>query len=120
MSNVRIVIAALALLAGSVNAQEQIVIGGLAYRDPTQPPGVNRDVALTTTAPGRTAYTVSFIRAGGSSSVAVVNSQMVSVGDSVDRALVREIRPDRVILEVDGQMLEISTYRAAFRTPAIP
>lgn len=120
MSRVAIVATMLILLPRGAAAQEQIVIDGLVYRDPTQPPGMTREQTLTSSVPGRVAYTVSFIRVGGANTVAVVNSQVVSVGDSVDRAIVRAIEPDRVVLEVDGQMLEISTFRAAFRTPAVP
>lgn len=113
-------IAMLMLLPCSAIAQEQIVIDGLAYRDPTQPPGVSREQPLTSSAPGRVAYAVTFIRAGGANTVAVVNSQVVSVGDTVDRAIVTAIEPDKVMLEVDGETLEISTFRAAFRTPTVP
>lgn len=120
MSRVAILTAMLVLLPCGAAAQEQIVIDGLAYRDPTQPPGVTQEQALTSSVPGRTAYAVSFIRAGGANTVAVINSQVVSVGDTVDRAIVRAIESDKVVLEVDGQLLEISTFRAAFRTPTAP
>ena len=112
--------AILFLLPCGAAAQEQVIIDGLAYRDPTQPPGMSREQMLTSSAPGRVAYAVTFIRVGGANTVAVVNSQVVSVGDTVDGAVVRAIKADKVMLQVDGQMLEISTFRAAFRTPAAP
>ena len=98
-------------------AQDRIVIDGVTYRDPTQPVGAQRQ-SLEEGTIGRTSYAVTFIRTGGQQNVAVVNGQTVGVGDTVDGASVMAINSDSVTLDVDGESIDISTFRATFRTAA--
>lgn len=112
---------ALLILVPAALAQQQISIDGQIYRDPTQPVGMtlsSGQVQGQAAVSGRRTYTVTFIRAGVSNSVAVINGQVVGNGDTVDGALVRAIETDKVLLSVEGQTLEVSTFRPTFRSPA--
>ena len=106
-----------ALFSCSALAAETIVIDGVVYRDPMQPKGVNRTAAEEGRI-GQMTYEVTFIRTGGEINVAVVNGLTVGEGDTVDGALVKAIDKDTVTLDVNGESLDISTFRASFRTPA--
>ncbi|MDP2347754.1 MAG: hypothetical protein Q8N34_08510 [Gammaproteobacteria bacterium] len=106
------------LLTNVAAAQQSIVIDGVSYRDPTRPAGATLSQTEFAAVPGRPTYTVTFIRAGSTNNVAVINGQVVSRGDRIDGALVKAIDDDSVLLEVNGETLEISTFRANFRTPA--
>ncbi|MDX1491623.1 MAG: hypothetical protein R3332_10065 [Pseudohongiellaceae bacterium] len=103
------------LLCYGAVAQETIVIAGVVYRDPLQPAGASR-ISPEQGRVGQVSYSVSFIRTGGEVDVAVVNGQTVAEGDTVDGALVKEIDKDTVTLDVDGESIDISTFRATFRT----
>lgn len=103
--------------SGLALAQDSIVIDGVTYRDPTQPVGALRQ-AIEEGTIGRVSYAVTFIRTGGQRNVAVVNGQTVGVGDTVDGASVKAINSDSVTLDVDGESIDISTFRATFRTAA--
>jgi hypothetical protein len=105
------------LLPSFVFGQDGIVIDGVRYRDPLQPAGATR-VALEDGRIGRTTYVVTFIRAGGKTDVAVVNGRTVGLGDTIDGATVQAITSDTVTLEVNGESIDISTFRATFRTDA--
>lgn len=107
---------ALFLLVASGSLQAQLTLDGVVYRDPTRPSGATASTGGVVEAPGRRSYEVTFIRSGGQNSVAVINGQMVGAGDMVDGARVRAIESGAVILEVDGDVLEVSTFRATFRT----
>jgi hypothetical protein len=113
----------LLIMVPATLAQQQINIDGQTYRDPTQPVGMTvRAGQVQGQGPaavsGRRTYTVTFIRAGASNSVAVINGQVVGNGDTVDGALVRAIETDKVLLSVEGQTLEVSTFRPTFRSPS--
>lgn len=117
-SNSRLIIAALsALVLQQAIAQDRLVIDGVSYRDPTQPAGMMRVQGQPTVRQTARSYEVSFIRTGGDTPVAVVNGQTVSVGDVVDGAQVLRITEDTVSLDTDDGAIDISTFRAAFRSP---
>lgn len=102
-------------LPSLVHAQDRVVIDGIAYRDPLQPMGASR-LSSETGQLGRVKYVVTFIRTGGQTNVAVVNGQTVATGDTVDGALVKAIKSDSVTLDVNGSSIDISTFRATFRS----
>lgn len=64
-------------------------------------------------------YRISFIRAGGSQPVAVVNNQTVTIGDEVNGARVMAISPDNVVLQVGDSERHITAWHSdAVRRPA--
>ncbi|MEX1199126.1 MAG: hypothetical protein WEB57_14850 [Pseudohongiellaceae bacterium] len=95
-------------------------IGDETLRDPTRPAGA----ALPESSRGEIGgsrldagamvnrqYRVSFIRAGGSQPMAVVNDQTVRVGEVVNGARVLTIETGVVALDVDGERRTYSTWQ---------
>lgn len=91
---------------------------GEDLRDPTRPSGA--------VAPGQSAgesgashgtgvvmdqYQVSFIRAGGSEPMAVINDQPVRVGEEINGARVLAIEAGVVALDVNGERRTFSTWQ---------
>lgn len=99
-------------------AQERLVIDGVSYRDPTQPLGATRSQGDMVASPTGSDFEVSFIRTGGNGNVAVINGQTVRAGDVIGRARVVRIEEDTVILDTGDELIELSTFRATFRSPA--
>lgn len=64
-----------------------------------------------------TSWDVSFIRAG-SSPMAVVNSERVTIGDSIGGASVVAIDRSSVTLSINGEERRISMYGEGIKTPA--
>lgn len=96
-------------------AQNQIVIDGQVYRDPTRPTGAVRE-GVAPADPRRPGYVVSFIRSGGSQPMAVVNNTVVHVGDVIDGARVVHVNRDSVTLLVDGEERVIRTFGTSVRS----
>lgn len=95
--------------AAQVQGQEQRIIDGQLFRDPTQPAGARRSLLQTPAGIVRREYTVSFIRSGGERPMAVVNNTAVTAGDEIDGATVLRINAGTVVLRIDGEDMEIST-----------
>ncbi len=115
----RVVLACgLSLLAAAAQGQGGLLIDGEAFRDPTRPPRVNAVQAQTAESSVGRSYEVTFIRAGSESSAAVINGTLVTVGGTVDGAIVQAISTDSVTLEVAGQLVEVNAFRAGFRSSA--
>jgi len=100
---------------------EQRLIDGEMFRDPMQPVSAYRN---NTTAldvlpelPNRSDFTVNFVRAGGSSPVAVINDQPLTVGDELSGMRIMEIRAGEVVLAASGQEYVLTTFGSAVRTP---
>jgi len=111
-------------VSGLALAQGRIVtIDGEDFRDPTQPPwAVLPDSRLTaesvpTTGPRLSELSLSFVRAGGLSPVAVINDTQVTVGDEIEGAPVVEIRPGEVVLLIDGEEQVLTRFLRPVRTP---
>lgn len=109
----------LGLLLCSVAQAE--VIDGEDLRDPTRPvdamfpPGSGGSDVLSGLVSGAAgllsrAYTVSFIRAGGSEPVAMVNEQLVKTGDMIGSAEVVAIDAHSVSLRVNGEIQRVSSF----------
>ncbi len=115
----RVVLACgLSLLAAAAQGQGGLLIDGEAFRDPTRPPRVNAVQVQSADNATSRGYEVTFIRAGSESSAAVINGTLVTVGGTVDGAIVQAIHTDSVTLEVEGQLVEINAFRAGFRSSA--
>lgn len=80
-------------------------IDGEELVDPTMPYGTVDEVPASRNESSR--YSVQFIRAGGNAPVAVVNNTQVTVGDSIEGALVLEINRSYVALAINGQRTEV-------------
>lgn len=65
-----------------------------------------------------TSFDVSFIRASGSSPMAVVNSERVTIGDSIGGASVVAIDRSSVTLSINGEERRVSLYGDSIKTPA--
>ncbi len=120
----KLMLVMLMLVSGLALAQGRIVtIDGEDFRDPTQPPwAVLPDSRLTaesvpTTGPRLSELSLSFVRAGGLSPVAVINDTRVTVGDEIEGAPVVEIRPGEVVLLIDGEEQVLTRFLRAVRTP---
>lgn len=97
------------------------MIDGEMLRDPMQPVSAYRtNSAVQTTLPelpNRSDFTVSFIRAGGNSPVAVINNRSLTVGDELSGMRIMEIRAGEVVLGAAGQEYVLTTFGSAVRTP---
>lgn len=121
------------LLMSAVSAQAEM-IDGEDLKDPTRPMGVSASMAaegngrgvgslLAGLLGGATdllsgGYTVSFIRAGGTDPVAMINDQLVRAGDRVGEAEVVSIDRDRVSLRIDGEVREIMGFDSSVKSRA--
>ncbi len=63
-------------------------------------------------------FEVSFIRASSTSPMAVVNSERVTIGDSIGGASVVAIDRSSVTLSVNGEERRISLYGDSVKSPA--
>ena len=120
----RLMLVMFMFVSGLALAQGRIVtIDGEDFRDPTQPPwAVLPDSRLTaesvpTTGPRLSELSLSFVRAGGLSPVAVINDTRVTVGDEIEGAPVVEIRPGEVVLLIDGEEQVLTRFLRPVRTP---
>ncbi|MCP5357093.1 MAG: hypothetical protein H7A06_03000 [Pseudomonadales bacterium] len=121
------------VLMSAVSAQAEM-IDGEDLKDPTRPMGVSASMAaegngrgvgslLAGLLGGATdllsgGYTVSFIRAGGTDPVAMINDQLVRAGDRVGEAEVVSIDRDRVSLRIDGEVREIMGFDSSVKSRA--
>lgn len=100
---------------------EQRLIDGEMFRDPMQPMSAYRNNATAVDVlpelPNRSDFTVNFVRAGGSSPVAVINNQSLTVGDELSGMRIMEIRAGEVVLAASGQEYVLTTFGSAVRTP---
>ena len=104
------VILACAFFANSVDAE---IIDGENFIDPTRPffaiqtsetvPDLIRSVIPI-------GYELTFIRAGSSSPMAVINNRQVTIGDVINNALVVAIERSSVTLLISGEERRIDLY----------
>lgn len=122
------VLAVILLLQVGVASAE--VIDGEELKDPTRPMGAVRGAearqgegflsGLLGSAEGllNQAYTVSFIRAGGTDPVAMINDQLVRAGDRVGEAEVVAIDRDRVSLRINGEVRQVMSFDSSVKSRA--
>lgn len=101
-------------------------IDGETLLDPTRPMGARAvqdgeggaqsDASSVSSGPAR--YRVNFIRAGGDTPMAVVNDQIVTVGDEVNGAEVLSIKQGVVRLGIDDGETVVSAWSASIRETA--
>jgi hypothetical protein len=112
------------LLLPSLVLGQTIQIDGEFFRDPTQPPGTTQSAELiditSTEAVVAVEVTLNnlslqFVRSGGINPVAVINSQPLTVGDSIDGATIKEIRPGTVVLDIQGIEHELAIFKRPVR-----
>ncbi len=115
------------VLAQAGNPSAAQTIDGEVLRDPTRPFSVarnslvgsgndaNSDRLLPAGLFTRSNFNVTFIRDGGTSPMAVVNEQRVSVGDLIGGATVLAISSDGVTLSVNGLEQVITTFGPAVK-----
>lgn len=65
-------------------------------------------------------YKVTFIRAGGTEPVAMVNETLVKAGDMIGEAEVISIDAQSVSLRVDGAIQRVATFNDTMKTLAEP
>ncbi|MGJ8688410.1 MAG: hypothetical protein ACSHXZ_02720 [Gammaproteobacteria bacterium] len=103
------------------------IIEGEDLRDPTRPADAVRPAGsaqgdllsgMFNSASGllNRGYSVSFIRAGGSEPVAMINEQLVKTGDMIGEAEVVAIEADSVSLRVNGIVQRVSSFDASLRS----
>lgn len=101
------------LLSMSIQAD---VIDGEDLVDPTRPLGFiagnNDDDSFLERFTGilPTSFDVTFIRAGSSNSIAVINEERVTIGDNIGGAEVVGIQRSSVTLLINGEETVISLY----------
>ena len=100
---------------------EERLIDGEMLRDPMQPVSAYRNnrtaIDVLPELPNRSDFTVNFVRAGGSSPVAVINNRSLTVGDELSGMRIMEIRAGEVVLAASGQEYVLTTFGSAVRTP---
>ena len=90
-----------------------------ALSDPTRPAGYGAGRVAEDLPEELDDWKVTAIRISENDRAAIVNGTLLRAGDGSGPATVREIQPDRVILEYDGRMVEIRLYeQVAMRKPA--
>ena len=102
------------------------LIDGEEFLDPTRPlfftaeseGAVSDDVMTMIRDVLPSSFDVSFIRASGSTPMAVVNSQRVTIGDSIGGASVVAIDRSSVTLSINGAERKISLYGNSIKSPA--
>ena len=98
------------LFANSVDAE---IIDGENFIDPTRPffaidtSDIEPDLTRSVIPIG---YDLTFIRAGSSSPMAVINNRQVTIGDVVSNALVIAIERSSVTLLISGEERRIDLY----------
>lgn len=99
------------------------LIDGEEFKDPTHPLFVSAQSGsdevlqmIRNVVPA--SYDVSFIRAGSTSPMAVINSERVSIGDIVGGATVTAIDRSSVTLSVNGEERIISLYGESIKSEA--
>ncbi len=109
-------------------AAQAEIIDGEELRDPTRPadatmpPGAQNEGGMLSGLFNNAAgllgggYTVSFIRAGGSEPVAMINEQLVKTGDTIGDAEVIAIDADSVSLRVNGIVQRVSSFDASLKS----
>lgn len=110
----------IALLASRGFADE---IDGEEFVDPTRPFFValnsNSDAAILdlvrTVVPS--SYDLTFVRAGSSSPIAVINDMQVTIGDLIGGALVVSIDRNSVTLLINDQERQINLYGTSIKSP---
>jgi hypothetical protein len=119
-----ILLSMVALLT-SVIAQADI-IDGENLVDPTRPlfasnrpaDEVNLTELYRTVVPA--SFEISFIRAGDTNPVAVINNLQVTLGDVIGGATVSSIGRDSVTLLINGEERIISLYNTSVKSAVIP
>lgn len=117
----------LALPSLSASAE---TFGGEELKDPTRPAGA---AAVASEGEGFLAglfgsatsllssnYKVTFIRAGGTEPVAMINEKLVKTGDMIGEAEVISIDAQSVSLRVNGAIQRVASYSDTVKTPAQP
>ncbi|MEX0740078.1 MAG: hypothetical protein WD071_12115 [Pseudohongiella sp.] len=111
-----------ALFAQTAQSPATQSFDGEVLRDPTRPfavtgasrgssgNAVDGDRSLSLAGLAQRNFTVTFIRDGGSSPMAVINDQRVTLGDLVEGATVVAISSDAVTLSVNGLEQVINTF----------
>jgi hypothetical protein len=78
-------------------------------RDPTQPPGYTAENSVTGQA---TSFKISAILVAKDRKMAIINGQMVNIGDDIAGAKVINIEPEKVQLEISSGMITIPMYQS--------
>lgn len=111
-------------LSHGVVIGQTIQIDGEFFRDPTQPPGATQSAALidVTSSEAVVAAEVTlnnlslqFVRSGGINPIAVINSQPLTIGENIDGATIKEIRPGTVVLDIQGMEYELAIFKRPVR-----
>lgn len=118
----------IALVLPSLDVRAE-VFGGEELKDPTRPAGAPLAAegegflaGLFGNATGllNSNYKVTFIRAGGSEPVAMINERLVKTGDMIGQAEVISIDAQSVSLRVNGAVQRVATYADTVKTLAEP
>lgn len=75
--------------------------------DPTRPPTLHRDNARRLSLDSPQTFVVSAIKIGADERKAIVNDQLIAVGDRVGEAIVVEIAPGTVVLDYLSERRQI-------------
>jgi len=94
-----------------------------ALEDPTRPPA--QAAAVTTQSPAAAAgngprWTLTSTLVSPSRRTAVINDQVVAVGDRVDGALVADIQADSVRLRAGGREVTLTLLKTNVKQPSKP
>lgn len=104
------------LLTGLATVQAQT---GTFLVDPTAPLQVAPAGTAAAGQTGTGSFELSSILIRGDDRIAVINSSRVRVGDTLGLALVQQIEPDAVVLNVAGESRRIRLYGSSVRSSAV-
>lgn len=105
---------------------------GEELKDPTRPAGAAQNAGSesgagflaglfgSATSLLNSNYKVTFIRAGGTNPVAMVNEQLVTTGDMIGEAEVIAIDAQSVSIRVNGSIQRVTSYNGTMKTLAEP
>lgn len=106
---------AIAILASSVVSGP---VGAAELLDPTRPAGWREGIAVAETKePAPAAWRLQGIFSGAGGPSAVIDGRRVGLGASLAGAEVIEIAKNRVVLEVNGERVELAASSAAVKSP---
>lgn len=118
----------IALVLPSFNVSAEI-FEGEELKDPTRPVGASlsngiegegflADLFGSATSLLNSNYKVTFIRAGGTTPVAMINERLVKTGDMIGEAEVISIDAQSVSLRINGAIQRVTSYSNTMKTQA--
>lgn len=100
------------------------LVNAEVLQDPTMPPSYNKSSVMSDVAESSVTSSsglkVTKIQLSPRSHSAVINSEKVEIGDSIFGALVLKIEPNKVIVDLKGERVELPLIATKFKYKRMP